>query len=60
MTTKLEMQAQIAKDITVTLADKLRIPGAGTPAEGANSFIRAEVTKLYEEIFNTVKRLTEE
>jgi hypothetical protein len=59
MTTKLEMQAQIAKEITITLAEKIRIQG-NMSAGDANEFVRTEVCKLYEEVFNKVKQLTEE
>jgi hypothetical protein len=59
MATTTETQALIAKEITVSVTSHLRIP-PGVQAEAANSLIRKEVCKLYEDVFNTVKRLTEE
>lgn len=64
MSTFKEAQAEIAKEITIALANQLRVIPASAQSqeqiERSNAFIRTETCKLYEDVFNTVKRLMEE
>lgn len=59
MAISIETQALIAKEITISAVDKLTQPNRASREEINAAFCK-EVSKLYEEVFNTVKRLTEE
>lgn len=57
---KYELQAQIAKEITLAIADKIRIPRGLGSSEKENEIFTDELCKFYTRVFETVKELTKE